>query len=42
MIRARPRGAVDGLFKISGPTNGARPAELTVVVQSKVRPLSYH
>jgi predicted nucleotidyltransferase len=32
------RALLDGLFKLSGSTHGRRPVELTVVVQSEVRP----
>lgn len=32
------RALLEGLFTISGSTAGARPVELTVVVQSEVRP----
>jgi streptomycin 3"-adenylyltransferase len=32
------RGLLDGLLGLSGAANGARPVELTVVVQSDVRP----
>lgn len=35
------RALVDGLLKISGPRVGARSVELTVVVQSEVRPWRY-
>lgn len=35
------RRLVDGLLPISGPRVGARPVELTVVVQSEVRPWRY-
>ncbi|SFB58602.1 streptomycin 3-adenylyltransferase [Amycolatopsis marina] len=38
-MNAQERGALlDGLFRISGFTEGMRPVELTVVVQSQVRP----
>ncbi|MHC3470919.1 aminoglycoside adenylyltransferase family protein [Streptomyces sp. 7R007] len=35
------RTLLDGLLQISGPSNQARPVELTVVVQSEVRPWRY-
>jgi streptomycin 3"-adenylyltransferase len=35
------RALLDGLFEISGFRDGARPVELTVVVQSEVRPWRY-
>lgn len=35
------RAVVDGLLQLSGPTVGARSVELTVVVQSEVRPWRY-
>lgn len=38
---AQRRALVDGLRSISGPRVGARPIELTVVVQAEVRPWRY-
>ncbi len=41
MVDRERRALLDGLLTISGFANGARPVELTVVVQSDVRPWRY-